>query len=162
MIINKFKMNKYTFYMIWVCFKIYHKYLSPGKMWTGHLILYIIRACQMLQFLFLSLKRQTLCISFHKHLFSISLFVKLLIIHKTLQAYKRFKANSSHERFVYFIWIGVFCYLFKNKYRYKCLNIYFEIISLQHLNTSYINKQKKHFQFKTHRCQLWWTGPILE
>lgn len=64
-----------------------------------------------------------------------------------------------------------FCYLFKNKYRYKCLNIYFEIISnflwnsrnlLQHLNTSYINKQKKHLQFKTHRCQLWWTGPILE
>lgn len=160
MIINKYKMNKYTFYMIWVCFKIYHKYLSPGKMWTGHLILYITRACQMLQFLFLSLKRQTLCISFHKHLFSISLF--LLIIHKTLQAYKRFKANSSHKRFVYFIWIGVFCYFLKNKYRYKCLNIYFEIISLQHLNTSYINKQKKHLQFKTHRCQLWWTGPILE
>lgn len=90
---------------------------------------------------------------------------------KYTKHYKHFKANSSHKRFVYFIWIGVFCYLFKNKYRYKCLNIYFEIISnflwnsrnlLQHLNTSYINKQKKHLQFKTHRCQLWWTGPILE
>lgn len=68
--------------------------------------------------------------------------------------------------------LGFFCYLFKNKYRYKCLYIYFEIISnflwnsrnrLQHLNTSYINKKKKkHPHFKTHRCQLLWTGPILE
>lgn len=150
--------------MIWVCFKIYHKYLSPGKMWTGHLILYINRACliHVLQFWFLSLKRQALYISFYKHLFSIDslflFFLKLLKIHKTLQAYKHFKANSSHKRFVYFIWIGVFCYFLKNKYRYKCLNIYFEINSkflwnsrnrLQHLNTSYINKQKKHLQFKT-------------
>lgn len=80
------------------------------------------------------------------------LFKNYFKIHKTLQAYKHFKANSSHKRFVYFIWIGVFCYFLKNKYRYKCLNIYFEIISnflwnsrnlLQHLNTSYINKQKK-------------------
>lgn len=30
--------------------------------------------------------------------FSFSIFVKLLIIHKTLQAYKRFKANSSHKK----------------------------------------------------------------
>lgn len=86
------------------------------------------------------------CISFS------ILFKNYFKIHKTLQAYKHFKANSSHKRFVYFIWIGVFCYFLKNKYRYKCLNIYFEINSkflwnsrnrLQHLNTSYINKEKK-------------------
>lgn len=157
--------------MIWVCFKIYHKYLSPGKMWTGHLILYINRACliHVLQFWFLSLKRQALYISFYKHLFSIdSLFLcflkitlkytkhyKLTSILKQTQVTKGLYTSISYE-------LGFFCYLFKNKYRYKCLNIYFEIISLQHLNTSYINKQKKHFQFKTHRCQLWWTGPILE
>lgn len=178
MIINKFKMNKYTFYMIWVCFKIYHKYLSPGKMWTGHLILYINRACliHVLQFWFLSLKRQALYISFYKHLFSIdSLFLFFLKI--TLKYTKHYKLTSILKQTqvtkgLYISYeLGFFCYLFKNKYRYKCLNIYFEIISnflwnsrnlLQHLNTSYINKQKKHLQFKTHRCQLWWTGPILE
>lgn len=30
-IINNYKMDKCTFYMIWVCFKIYHKYLSSVK-----------------------------------------------------------------------------------------------------------------------------------
>lgn len=155
MIINKYKMNKYTFYMIWVCFKI--KYLSSGKIWTGHLILYITRACQMLQFLFLSLKRQALYISFYKHLFSIdSLFLFFLKI--TLKYTKHYKLTSILKQTqvtkgLYISYeLGVFCYFLKNKYRYKCLNIYFEIISnflwnsrnlLQHLNTSYINKQKK-------------------